>query len=345
VHVLVTLEAPDSGAWAHVAFDHVTVTATSGSQLVVVCLTPRAEGQRAFVAPSPSRDDPDPCADLHAGGFAGVNGVYPPSTMNDDWDLTTNPWEFDLDGVRAGDPVVVEARAVFGGAAAVGAPVGVITSRGRAAASATFPRVVLAFAASPAHTFWGDGRARCEAGEAIASWLEASTFASEPKNPVACPRTSKSLAYTEALRAAATPTLGTVGRVPAVVDSRCPGGEPDGVIVWKSDPVAVDAGCAALLLTGRFARCEHEDSAEPGCLTSVRCVPPPTDLVALSADGRVLEAEDIACVPSYPEPVQYRLTVRDADAGAVSLGLRRGASGGGCFFDIYDFSAQAGCPP
>ncbi len=122
VHLLVTLGSPDSGAWAHVAFDHITVSATSGSQLVVVCLTPRAEGQRALVVPSPSPTDPDPCADLHASGFAGVNGVFPPSTISDDWDLIPNPWELDFDGLSPGDALTVRASAVFGGAAAASEP-------------------------------------------------------------------------------------------------------------------------------------------------------------------------------------------------------------------------------
>ncbi len=73
--------------------------------------------------------------------------------------------------------------------------------------------------------------------------------------------------------------------------------------------------------------------------------PPPTDLVALSSDGKVLRAETISCVPSYPEPVQYTLTLAAPPAGEISLGLRRGKSDGGCFFDIYDFTTQPSCRP
>jgi hypothetical protein len=144
----------------------------------------------------------------------------------------------------------------------------------------------------------------------------------------------------------ATPTLGTIGRIPAFAESGCSGGEPDGVVVWKSDLVPLDAGCISLLLTGRFAQCapENPNDAE-ACATSVRCAPPLTDLVALSSDGKVLDVENISCVPAYPEPVQYKMTLRDADAGEVALGLRRGPSDGGCFFDLYDFSAQPGCTP
>jgi serine/threonine-protein kinase len=352
VHLFLTLEGPDSSAWSGVAFDHITVTATSGAEIVVVCLTPRAEGQRAFAVPSPAPSDPDPCADLHAGGFAGVNGVYPPSTFNDDWDLTTNPWELDFDGIAPGAPVVVLAKAVFGGASAAGAPLGTMTARGQAIASTSFPNVVLAFATPPLDSFWGEGAARCGQGAEIGSWLDVSTFPSEPSNAVACPRASKGLAFTQEIRSAATPKLGTVGRIPPVAVSGCPGGEPDGVVVWKSDPVPLDAGCVSLMLTGRFAQCAANapdaasDPSDAGsCATSVRCTPPPTDLVALSDDGRVLGVENISCVPSYPEPVQYKMTVRDTDAGEVALALRRGASDGGCFFDLYDFTSQPGCGP
>jgi serine/threonine protein kinase len=350
VHLVVTQSSPDSGAWAHVAFDHITVTATSGTRDVVVCLTPRAEGQRAFVVPSPSRTDPDPCADLHGGAYAGVNGVYPPATINDDWDLIPNPWELDFDGILPLDTVSVRAKAVFGGAAAVGTPRGVLTAEGKALARSPFAQVSLPFAAEPAGTFWGEGEDRCAMGDALSSWLDRATFSSQPKNAVACPRAAKNLAYTDALRTVTTPTMGLIGRIPALAKSGCPDGEPDGVIVWKSDLVPVEAGCVAFLFTGRFAKCASGDPSDPaGCTTSVRCAPPPTDLVAIAADGHVIKAESISCVPSYPEPIQYALTVSDASVGAVALALRRGASppkdDGGCFFDIYDFSAQPGCKP
>jgi serine/threonine protein kinase len=353
VHLLITLDKADSSAWAGIFFDHITVTATSGSQIAVVCLTPRAEGQRAFAAPAPSPSDPDPCADLHNGGFAGVNGVYPPSTFNDDWDLATNPWELDFDGLSSGDSVSIQAKAIFGGAAAMEAPVGVMTAQGSAVATASFPGIELAFVAPPDNSFWGREGARCDQGNEIASWLEISTFPSQPNHPVACPRTAKGLAFTPALQSVPTPTLGTVGRIPAIAKSGCGealGEGTDGVVLWKSDLVPLKSGCVTLRLTGRFARCASDDPGDGGsCVTSVRCAPPPTDLVALSSDGRVLKSVNISCVPSYPEPVQYSMTFEDpgAGAGAVALGLRRGpsgaAGGGGCFFDLYDFSAQAGC--
>jgi hypothetical protein len=346
LHLVVTLDGSDSGVWAEVAFDHITVTATSGAERAVVCLTPRAEGQRAFAVSSSSPADPDPCADLHAGGFAGVNGVYPPSTFNDDWDLTTNPWELDFDGIASGASVAVEAKAIFGGAAAVGAPCGVMRVQAEGTARASFPRLVLAFAVPPADSFWGEGAQHCAQGAAIESWLNISTFPSEPPNPVACPRASRGLAFADEIRSVATPSLGTVGRIPAVAESGCPGGEPDGVVVWKSDFVPLDAGCVSLLLTGRFAQCAPGDGSDAApCTPSVRCAPPPTDLVALAGDGRVVGVENISCVPAYPEPVQYKMTVRDVDAGEVALALRRGASDGGCFFDLYDFTAQPGCSP
>jgi serine/threonine protein kinase len=359
VHLVVTQSSPDSGAWAHVAFDHITVTATSGSRDVVVCLTPRAEGQRAFVVPSPSRTDPDPCADLHGGAYAGVNGVYPPATINDDWDLIPNPWELDFDGISPLDTVSVRAKAVFGGAAAVAAPRAILIAEGTAVARTPFAKVSLPLSAAPGGAFWGEGENHCAMGDAISSWLDRATFTSQGKNAVACPRAAKSLAYTEALRTVATPTMGVVGRIPAVAKSGCSSGEPDGVIVWKSDLVPVEARCISFLFTGRFAKCASGASSDPndpaGCTTSVRCVPPPTDLVAIAADGRVLKTENISCVPSYPEPIQYALTLTDTSASAVALALRRGASAAnhdgdagdesGCFFDIYDFSAQPGCTP
>lgn len=346
-HVVVTVGSPASPAWAHVAFDHITVTATSRGARVVVCLTPRAEGQRAFAVPSPAPDDPDPCADLH-NGYAGVNGVYPPATINDDWDLVPNPWELDFDGVPAGETVAVEAKAVFGGAAVAGAPRGVLVARGGVAARSPFSRAVLSFAVPEDETFWGEGDRRCAEGDVLSSWLEVATFASEPQNAVMCPRAARGLAFEQALHLVATPAMGTVGRIPPVARSGCSNGEPDGVVVWKSDLVPITDGCVSLLLTGRFARCASGDPSDPsGCPTSVRCVPPPTQLVALSATGEVVAAEDIACVPSYPEPIQYAMTVRDASREAVALGIRRGDADthDGCFFDLYDFTAVPGCKP
>ena len=46
--------------------------------------------------------------------------------------------------------------------------------------------------------------------------------------------------------------------------------------------------------------------------------------------------ENISCVPSYPEPIQYKMTLRDPGAGEVALGLRQAASDGGCFFEFGD---------
>ena len=344
VHVVLTQGTPDSSAWAHIAFDHVTVTASSGERDVVVCLTPRAEGQRAFTAPAPLPGDPDPCADLHAGGYAGVNGVYPPATITDDWDLVSNPWELDFDGIRAGETVSFRALAVFGGAAALRAPLGVLRTEGRATSRSPFSKVTLLFDVPPPGTFWGTGEAHCGPGDSIASWLDRSTFPNHTATPVACPRAARGPAMTAQVRSIATPTMGIVGRIPPVATSGCPGGEPDGVVVWKSDRVAVEAGCTSLLLTGRFAQCASGDPTDPaGCPTSVRCVPPPTDLVALADDGRVLESETISCVPSYPEPVQYTLALRDPSVHEVSLALRRRAASGGCFFDLYDFTVEPGC--
>ncbi|HEY2518084.1 MAG TPA: hypothetical protein VGI39_44745, partial [Polyangiaceae bacterium] len=344
VHVVVSQGAPDSSGWAHVAFDHITVTATSESRDVVVCLTPRAEGQRAFTVPAPSPDDPDPCADLHAGGYAGVNGVYPAATITDDWDLVSNPWELDFDGIGLGDAVSLRAEAIFGGAAAMRAPLGVLRTDGHATARSPFSKVTLTFDVPPPNSFWGAGDGRCASGDTIASWLDRATFANQPASAIGCPRSARSRAAKAQIHPVATPTMGIVGRIPAIATSECPGGEADGVVVWKSDRVPLDGGCVSLLLTGRFAQCASGDPTDPaGCPISVRCVPPPTDLLALADDGRILATESISCVPSYPEPVQYALTVRDSSVAEVSLALRRGASSGGCFFDLYDFTAEPGC--
>jgi hypothetical protein len=344
VHVVVHLDQPDSGDWATIAFDHVTVRATSGSRTAVVCLTPRSEGKRAIVVPPGAPSDPDPCADMHGGAYAGVNGVYPPESIYDDWDFTTSPWVLNFDAVRAGETVSVEGKAVFGGAASVGAPVGVMSTRGQARADSSFPTVDLAFVVPQNDLFWGPPDRRCDQGDDLSSWTNPSTFKTQAANPRACPRAEPALSYSDALVRVSTPS-DVVGRIPPVVASGCPGGEPDGVIVWKSDPIAVDAPCTSLQLTGRFARCASGDARDPaGCATSVRCVPPPTDLVVL-AGQRIVQSQSISCVPSYPEPVQYLMPYNDLDAGPITVAIRRGPSDGGCFFDLYDFSAQAGCGP
>jgi hypothetical protein len=342
VHAVLALEKPESADWATVAFDHITVSARSGSRLAVTCLTPRSEGKRAVVVPAASPKDPDPCADLHGGAYAGVNGVYPPQSIYDDWDFTTSPWTINFDAVRPGDAVSLEARAVFGGAAAVGARVGVMVARAQAAADSSFPTVNLSFAVPPAAAFWGQPPDHCDQGEDLSSWTSPSTFKNQPANPRACPRAEAALAYAPALARIAT-SSDIVGRIPPAVPSGCPGGEPDGVVVWKSDPIAVEAACTSIMLTGRFAQCASGDPRDPaGCPTSVRCTPPPTDLVVLSG-ARVVRSQRISCVPSYPEPVQYLMPVREVERGPVAVGIRQGASEDGCFFDVYDFAVQAGC--
>jgi hypothetical protein len=339
---VLTLETPESADWATVAFDHITVTARSGPRVAVACLTPRSEGKRAVVVPSPSPTDADPCADLHGGAYAGVNGVYPPQSIYDDWDFTTSPWTINFDAARPAEVLSLDAKAVFGGAAAVSAPVGVMLARAQSAADSSFPTVSLSFGVPPRDRFWGAGLQHCDQGEQLSSWTSPSTFKSQPANPRACPRTAPALAYTPALARVATPS-DVVGRIPAVVESGCAGGEPDGVVVWKSDPIAIEAPCTSVMLTGRFAQCASGDPRDPsGCPTSVRCTPPPTDLVVLSGT-RVVQSQNISCVPSYPEPVQYLMSYTGVEPGKFAVGIRRGQSEGGCFFDVYDFAVEAGC--
>jgi hypothetical protein len=345
VHVVVTLATPDDAAWGKVAFDHITVTATSASRVAVVCLFPRAEGQRALVVPAPSPSDPDPCADLHD-GYAGVNTVYPPGSIYDDWDLVGNPWTLNFDGLSSGDSVSVEARAIFGGAAAVAAPVGVIASRGSAQADGSFPLIELAFPLPSSDAFWGDAADRCPVGDTLDTYDNPPTFA--PIDASACPRAEPNAAYCQALSPEMTAS-GQVGRIPAVVASGCDGGEPEGIVVWRSDPIPVpaDGGCVSVELDGRFAEC---DPTNPGdamsCKTSVRCVPPATDLAVLTA-ATVVQSQNISCVPTYPEAVGYVLDVNPSgiDAGQFSMGLVRRPSEGTCFFDVWNFFwGPSSCP-
>jgi hypothetical protein len=356
VHAIVTLDTPDASAWGTVAFDHITVTAKSSSYVAVVCLFPRAEGQRALVVPAPSTTDPDPCADLH-NGYAGVNTVYPSGSITDDWDLVTNPWTLNFDGVASGDLVTVDARGIFGGAAAVGAPLGVMDVQASAKADAQFPLVTLAFQLPADDAFWGVGAARCAQGDSLDTYDNSPTFSpTDPSSgvPAACPRTESSASYTSLL-APVTIASGQVGRIPAAVPSECDGGEPDGVIVWRSDPiplgpVGTPAGCVTVELDGRFSECDPSavgdagDAGAPSCTTSVRCVPPTTDLTVLTG-GVVALAQNLSCVPTYPEAVGYVLQVSaaDVDAGQFSIGLRRRPSEGECFFDVWSFFWDAGC--
>jgi hypothetical protein len=361
VHVIVTLDTPDASAWANVAFDHITVTAKSSSHVAVVCLFPRAEGQRALVVPAPLTSDPDPCADLH-NGYAGVNSVYPPGSITDDWDLVTLPWTLNFDGISSGDVVTVEARAIFGGAAAVVAPLGVMdVPPVTAKADGSFPVMTLAFQLPQNDAFWGVGAAHCAQGDDLDTYVNPPTFSpADPSSgiPAACPRTEATASYARAL-VPTTIASGQVGRIPSVVASECDGGEPDGVIVWRSDPVPFGAagtgGCVTVELDGRFARCATSpvmDAGDAGagsdaatsCPTSVRCIPPTTDLAVL-AGSAVVEAQNISCVPAYPEAVGYVLQVSatDVDAGQFSIGLRRRPSEGECFFDVWNFFWNAGC--
>jgi hypothetical protein len=358
VHTIVTLDRPEAGAWGTVAFDHITVTAQSSTHVAVVCLFPRAEGQRALVVPAPSSSDPDPCADLHH-GYAGVNTVYPLGSIFDDWDLVTNPWTLNFDGISSGDLVTVDGRAVFGGAAAVGAPVGVMHAQASARAGRSFPVMTLAFHLPDDDAFWGVGAVHCDQGDNLDTYDNAPTFSStRPSSgvPAACPRTERKASYTRALTPV-TIAAGQVGRIPPVVSSECESGEPDGVIVWRSDPIPLGAagtpgGCVRVELDGRFAKCDPSPAAgqadagptAPSCSTSVRCVPPATDL-AILAGNAVVHAQNISCVPTYPEAVGYVMEVRapDVDAGEFAVGLRRSPSGGACFFDVWNFFWDARC--
>jgi hypothetical protein len=354
VHAIVTLDRPDASGWRTVAFDHVTVTAKWSSHVAVVCLFPRAEGQRALVVPAPSPSDPDPCADLHR-GYAGVNTVYPPGSIFDDWALVANPWTLNFDGMSSGDLVTVDARAIFGGAAAVAAPVGVMHVQSSAQAERSFPVMTLAFPLPGADAFWGP---HCVQGDRLDTYNDPPTFSpTDPSSgvPAACPRTENKASYARALRPVAMPTA-QVGRIPPVVPSECDGGEPDGVIVWRSDPIALGpahtpAGCVTVELDGRFAQCDPSrvpDAGDAGpplsCPTSVRCIPPATDLVVLTGSA-VVQAQNISCVPTYPEAVGYVLQVSatDVDAGQFAIGLRRRPSEGECFFDVWNSFPTIGC--
>jgi hypothetical protein len=360
VHAVITLDTPDASAWGYVAFDHITVTAKSSSHVAVVCLFPRAEGQRPLVVPAPSPSDPDPCADLHD-GYAGVNTVYPPGSIYDDWDLVTNPWTLNFDGIASGDLVTVDARGIFGGAAAEGAPLGVMDVQASAKADGSFPVMTLAFQLPADDAFWGVGAAHCVQGDDLDTYDNPPTFwPTSPSSgvPAACPRSESNASYARALTPV-TIASGQVGRIPPVVASECDGGEPDGVIVWRSDPIPLGAAgtssaCVTVELDGRFAQCDQSRVADAGdagagldaasCPTSVRCVPPTTDLAVLAGSAVVL-AQNISCVPTYPEAVGYVLQVRatDVDAGQFSIGLRRRPSEGECFFDVWNFFWDAGC--
>ena len=326
---MVTLRDPDSPAWEPIAFDHITVFARSASARAVVCLTPRTEVQEAIVAPY-SDTDPDPCADRHD-AFAGVNGVYPRDSIYDDWHLASNPWTLNFDGMTPGDRVDVEARAVFGGASAMGTSE-VITARGQGTASAPFSTIELALSVPPDDSFWTD----CKLGNTLDTDLEPTPF--DPGTITACPRSALSLASSPAIT-----RVGTAGRVPASVASGCQD-ESDGVIVWKSAPVHPNNRCLVVNITGRFAQCLSGDATDPaGCSLSERCVPPATDIAILSK-ATVLQAQSISCVPAYPEPVQYVAEFRGIDASSIAVALRRGDSVGGCFFDIYGFTSND-CDP
>jgi hypothetical protein len=340
------LDKPDSPDWKPVAFDHITLTARAESQTRVVCLTPRVEAQPAIVVGAPSPTDPDPCADLHDAS-SGVNTVYPPG-ITDDWKLAQSPWTINVEGLPNGQKVSVEAKAVFGGAAAVGGPLGTMSVRGPAEAEPSFPSLQLAFALPPHDEFWGRSEDHCAAADTLESYLDSADIVLGTPSP--CPRTESSSAYSEALVPLRSPRLAapqgaaatTLGRIRSVAQSHCAAGEPDGVLVWRSAPVAVQGGCVSVQLTGRFARCSSGDPAED-CPTSVRCVPPPTDLVVLVRDT-VVRSRNISCVPSYPEPVGYSARFTGIDAATVSFGLRRAPSDGGCFFDLWAFNVET-CTP
>ncbi len=362
VHAIVTLDRPDVRAWGTVAFDHITVTAKSPSRVAVVCLFPRAEGQRALVVPAPSPSDPDPCADLHQ-GYAGVNTVYPPVSIFDDWALVSNPWTLNFDGMSPGDLVTVDARAVFGGAATAGARVGVMHVQASAKAERSFPAMRLAFPLPDHDAFWGTGAAHCDQGDNLDTYDSPPTFSPDsPASgvPSGCPRRENKASYTRTLEPV-TIASGQVGRIPPGVSSGCEGGEPDGVIVWRSDPIPLGAagtpgGCVTVELDGRFAECDPSRTADagegkpgsgaPSCPTSVRCIPPTTDLVVL-AGSAVVQAQNISCVPTYPEAVGYMLRVSaaqvDVGDGQFAIGLRRSPSEGDCFFDVWNFFWNAGC--
>jgi hypothetical protein len=360
VHAIVTLDRPDARAWGTVAFDHITVTAKSSKRVAVVCLFPRAEGQRALVVPAPSPSDPDPCADLHH-GYAGVNTVYPPFSTFDDWDLVTNPWTLNFDGISSGDLVTVDARAVFGGAAAAGARVGVMHAEASAKAERSFPVMTLAFQLPHDDAFWGVGAAHCNQGDNLDTYDNPPTFSSTSSSsgvPAACPRTETRASYARALMPV-TIASGQVGRIPPSVTSECEGGEADGVIVWRSDPIPLGpagtaGGCVTVELDGRFAQCAPPRLADagaadagpdaPSCPTTVRCVPPATDLAVLTGSA-VVQAQNISCVPTYPEAVGYRLQVSatEVDSGHFAIGLRRRPSDGECFFDVWNFFWDASC--
>ncbi len=348
VHAIVTIDAPDAGGWAPIAFDHITVTATSSSHLAVVCLFPRAEGQKAVVVPSPSAADPDPCADRHDNAYAGVNTVYPAGSIYDDWDLVTLPWTLNFDSLSSGDLVSVDARGIFGGAAAIGAPVGVMDVKGSARANPSYPNVTLAFPLPPSDNFWGAAGEHCAQGDSLDTYTDLPTFSSVSGQASACPRTEPRAAHSPAITPLAT-AGGEIGRVPVVVASGCDGGEPDGVIFWKSETIPLDAGCVEVELDGRFAACDPSDPGDGGpCKTSVRCVPPATDLTVLAggtAGGQVLAAQNISCIPTYPEAVGYVLAVdpNEIDAGEIAIGLRRKPSDGACFFDVWNFFWSPGC--
>src|SRR5262249_31516426 len=159
-----------------------------------------------------------------------------PGSIFDDWDLVTLPWTLNFDGIASGDLVTVDARGIFGGAAAIGAPLGVMDVQASAKADSSFPVMTLAFQLPQDDAFWGVGAARCAQGDALDTYDNPPTFLpSNPSSgvPAACPRTESNVSYTRLLTPVASPS-GEVGRIPAAVPSECDGGEPDGVIVWRS---------------------------------------------------------------------------------------------------------------
>jgi hypothetical protein len=234
-----------------------------------------------------------------------------------------------------GDDVAITAAARFGGA-----PTVVASGRAEVTAAPEFPEVTLDLTpGSPAIL------PACDVAlqPVLPDFFDLQETGLCKRDASPCPQEELSESRSgEALRCvrAASRAMNAPGLVCADA------GDVGPSVVWRAAPRPRTEACVFILATGHFVRCASGSASDPsGCELTTACLRPATAFAVLSGasvlDGSVA---DISCVPPFPVPLTFSVTLPLPVQGEAAIALLQDPQGaaaeGACFFDIYSVAEK-----
>lgn len=322
VHVSIDLD-PSSGWQSSDAFDHIIVTATSGSHVAVVCFsTQQSETTRHLIVDA-GGPTADPCADQTVFSWSSLPTV---TTWQLDQTARTVNFEF-----PEGDRVHVVAEAHLGGSAAKGQASGDATSE-------------IGASDLSLHIMKNSSSDECPVilGQTLVSDAGTSKLADCNATPVTC--------LDDCIRGTRNDTC--LGRSTA---TEC---DDAGTVVV--DTLGYDAGCATdrvsrgtaagscvqIALHGHFFRClEGDIRTVANCTQTADCNVPDAGMEFTPIGTAAPVTIPLSCVPPFVFPVDMLVQSPDSIAavGAVALDIPTTNDPKACVF-AYEAAVIGACP-